>query len=320
MPLLGCQGMGIGTTDPGALAERYTDEQSRFIEIDGVRIHSRAEGSGPALLMLHGALDSLHAWDAWTADLKDTYRIIRIDIPPFGLSDPLPRSEYVPERYTALFDAVLDAYGIEDTVVIGNSLGGYFGSHYAANAPERVTALVLISPAGYPQEVPLPLRIAAMPVIGKLFEHVTPRPLARRIARSLYGEPDRMNERALQRRIELLRAPGNRPAARDVIRVMVDRAHEKPDWVDRISQPTLLMWGEADEWVPPALADRWQNDLQDVRLTTYPGVGHLAMEEVPQTSLRDLRRFLAGVHAPDAGDSPDGDETNRPSGHELPGQ
>lgn len=301
LALTGCQDLGLVDADPQEMTDRYAGEDSRFIEVDGVGVHTRAEGDGPALLLLHGALDSLHAWDPWVTRLVDDYRIIRIDIPPFGLSEPRPDGDYEPDFYIPVFNAVLDAYDVQQAIVAGNSLGGFFAAYYAAQAPERVRALVLISPAGYPQRVPLSLRLAATPGVGNVFEYVVPRPLVRRSVRSMYGDPDRLKESAVQHRFDLLRVPGNRAAARDVIRVMVDRADDEPDWVSRITQPTLLLWGAKDEWVPPALAERWLEDLPDARLTAYPDVGHLAMEEIPDTSVAEFRRFLAerGI-----GDSP----------------
>lgn len=292
VPLAGCQSLGIGDADPQEMAARYTDEHSSFLEVDGRDVHVHVEGEGPAILMLHGMLDSLHAWDDWAEQLVDDYRVIRIDVPPFGLSDAWPHRDYAPGHYVAVFDAVLDRHDVASAVVVGNSLGGFFAAYYAAHAPERVKALTLISPAGYPQAVPWRLRLAAMPVIGKPFEYVTPRFLVRQSLRSMYGE--RLEEEAVQRRFDLIRVPGNRPAGRDVIRLMVARADEEPGWVTGIHQPTLLIWGERDEWVPPELAERWAEDLQDVRLVRYPGAGHLPMEEVPDASVAEFRDFLSG--------------------------
>ena len=293
LALTACQSLGVGDSNREHLVSRYSDEHARFIEVEGVRVHAHAAGEGPAVLMLHGALDSLQVWDGWAAHLVADYHVIRIDIPPFGLSDPMPDGDYDADHFIPVFSGVLDAYGVDRATVVGNSLGGYLAAYYAAHAPARVEALALISPAAYPQPLPGVLRLAAMPVFGSLFEVATPRALVRRSMRSMYGDPQRLSDEAVQRRFDMIRAPGNRQAARDVIRLMAEMRDEEPVWISRITQPTLLIWGEEDAWVPPELAQRWLDDLEDGRLVLYPSVGHLAMEEIPETSVAEFRRFLS---------------------------
>lgn len=293
LPLIGCEDMGFRESDPAELVNRYTDENSRFIEVNGVRVHAHAEGEGQAILLLHGAMDSLHVWDAWAERLKDAYQVIRVDIPPFGLSGQMPDDDYGPGNITAVFNHVLDSYGIESVTVVGHSLGGFYAGYFAAHAPERVEALALISAAAYPQSLPWTLRLANLPIIGMLYEIATPRPLVRLSMRSMYGKPEQVVERAVQRRYDLLRAPGNRPAARDVTRMMAEKADEEPVWARRITQPALLIWGGEDEWVPLDIAHRWLNDLQNARLVVYPDVGHVPMEEIPEDTAAEFRRFLS---------------------------
>lgn len=293
LALTACQSLGLSESDPEHLVSRYSDEHARFIEVQGVRVHAHAVGEGPAVLMLHGALDSLQVWDGWAEHLVSDYHVIRIDIPPFGLSDPMPDGDYHADHFIPVFNGVLDFHGVDRAIVVGNSLGGYFAAYYAVHAPERVEALALISPAAYPQPLPRVLRLAAMPVFGSLFEVATPRPLVRRTMRSMYGDPERLSDDAVQRRFDMIRVSGNRQTARDVIRLMAERRDEEPVWISRITQPTLLIWGEEDTWVPPELAQRWLDDLEDGRLVLYPTVGHLAMEEIPATSAAEFRRFLS---------------------------
>lgn len=291
--LIGCEDMGFRDSDPEELVRRYTDAHSRFIDVDGVRVHAHAEGEGRTILLLHGAMDSLHVWDAWAELLKDDFRVVRIDIPPFGLSGQMPDEDYGPDNITAVLNQVLDSYGIESVTVVGHSLGGFYAGYFTAHASERVDALVLISGAAYPQPLPWTLRLTNLPVIGKLYEVATPRPLVRLSMRSMYGKPEQVVERAVQRRFDLLRAPDNRPAARDVVRMIAEMAEQEPVWIRHITQPTLLLWGGDDEWIPTGIAQRWLNDLQNARLVVYPGVGHVAMEEIPEMTATEFRRFLS---------------------------
>ncbi len=68
------------------LAQEFANEQSRFIEVDGLNVHYRDEGEGEPLVLLHGWSASLHTWDVWTEKLKRDFRVIRLDLPAFGLT------------------------------------------------------------------------------------------------------------------------------------------------------------------------------------------------------------------------------------------
>ncbi len=291
----GCASLGMTQLDRAELESRYTNETTRFVEVDGVRVHTRSEGQGPTVLLLHGVMASLHTWDGWVEALADRYRFIRIDVPGFGLSDPAPSLE--DEAILRLVNGVLDAYGVERAVVVGNSLGGYIAALYAAHEPGRVQALTLISPAGYPQPMPWLLRMASWPVIGKPFEWATPRPVVRHVLNDVYGDAAPVTEATVERYFELNRARGNRKATRAVLREMAERRDQKPAWVSKIEAPTLLLWGELDNWVPVELADQWLEDVRHAELIRYPEAGHVAMEEIPQISAADFDRFASRVLA-----------------------
>jgi pimeloyl-ACP methyl ester carboxylesterase len=166
------------------LRERYTDDASRFFEHEGLSLHYKDEGSGPALLLLHGTASSLHTWDGWVEILRDEFRVVRLDLPNFGLTGPPPGGAATLEDQFTTLDALLDHLGLERAAVAGNSLGGLIAWRYAAHAPDRVTHLLLIDSAGAPPAAAVEPRssifdLARKPVIGPLLAHITPRFLVR---------------------------------------------------------------------------------------------------------------------------------------------
>ena len=72
--------------------------------VGGTRIHYMVQGRGPTLLLLHGVLGSLQSWDGWVTELAPHYRIVRIDLPGYGLSDRLPSDDYTPEYGVELLE------------------------------------------------------------------------------------------------------------------------------------------------------------------------------------------------------------------------
>ena len=282
--------------DPDVLEDRYGEPPSEFVELDGsqgLRVHVRDEGEGPLLLFLHGAGSSLHTWDAWVRQLAWGYRVVRVDLPPFGLTGPHPDDQYDPEAYLEVVEGVVDALQLEDPVVVGNSLGGYMAARYAAEHSDATRAAVLLAPAGYPQNLPGLLRGLAIRGLGRTFTWLTPRWTVDRMVRRAYADSERVPSAVVDRHHELIRAPGGREGMREVVHVMDELRQEEPEWVSEVDVPTLLVWGEEDDFVPAELAADWEADLPTVESALLPGVGHVPMEEAPTRSLAILKPFLA---------------------------
>ncbi len=74
----------------GELAPKYASPPSQFMELDGRKIHYRDEGTGATIVLIHGTGASLHTWDEWAKSLKENYRVIRFDLPAYGLTGQDP--------------------------------------------------------------------------------------------------------------------------------------------------------------------------------------------------------------------------------------
>src|SRR5688572_30452500 len=94
-----------------ALAPLYTDNQSRFFDWKGIKVHFKDEGHGTPLIFLHGTSSSLHTWDKLASFLKRYYRIIRMDLPGFGLTGPHPDKDYSLDSYVQFINAFTQYIG-----------------------------------------------------------------------------------------------------------------------------------------------------------------------------------------------------------------
>src|SRR6202171_338422 len=131
-----------------ALLPEYGAAPSKFVEIEGMRIHYRDEGAGSPLVLLHGFGSSLYTWDGWVRQLAGTRRLIHLDLPGFGLTGPAPDGDYRTERYAHVVAALLDRLGVERIDVAGNSMGGRTALMFALAHPERVRKLILVDAGG----------------------------------------------------------------------------------------------------------------------------------------------------------------------------
>ena len=304
MPLAGgFARLGFGPLSLDRLKARYAsaDSGSRFVELDGFNLHYRDEGRRdlPVLVLIHGVVSSLHTWDGWMEAFAPHYRIIRFDVPGFGLTGPARDGIYSAERMVGICGLLLDYLDVDKATVVGNSLGGYIAWNFALAQPERVTKLVLIDPAGYPmQKVPWMIAAAALPGATWAMPLWMPRALIAQGIREVYGQASRIKAGIIDRYYDLTRRPGNRRAMMDIFRVLLkanaEESHLTPTRVAAIKSPTLLLWGERDRWISPKHVPLWQRDLPGIQVKVYSGVGHVPMEEIPERSAADTLRFLHG--------------------------
>ena len=146
---------GLWTPDleRAELEKRYAASSPQTIDIDGLKVHYKETGplGAPALLLLHGFGSSLQAWDDWSVKLEQKYRVIRLDLPGFGLTGASPDHDYSEEKDLAILTRFADKLGLDKFSVIGHSMGGKMAWSLAAAQPDRVQALVLMAPDGFPE-------------------------------------------------------------------------------------------------------------------------------------------------------------------------
>ena len=274
-----------------SLERKYTNEASRFVHIDGNRVHYRDEGSGPTIVLLHGTASSLHTWDAWVEQLKGAFRIIRMDLPGFGLTGPDRLDRYEVSDDVRFLSDFLNTLDIKEAHIAGSSLGGRIAWQYALEHPSQIKTLTLLNALGYQQKSwPPAIELAQWPVFDTIMTHISPRFMYKQGLSHVYHQPQKITEVLVDRYFELSRYPGNLAAFPKRVKARLDQdAHLIPN----ITAPTLVLWGEQDKYFPVENAHRFADDIPSAVAHTYANVGHLPMEETAQQSLRDFKSFIA---------------------------
>ncbi|MFN5270832.1 MAG: alpha/beta fold hydrolase [Hyphomonadaceae bacterium] len=276
------------------LEARYLNSPSDLVDLGGFRLHVRDTGpkNAPTLIFLHGFGSSLQTWDGWAVPLERDYRVVRLDLPGAGLSDPDLTGDYTDARTHALILKLMDRLGIQKAVLIGNSLGGRLAWTFAAKHPDRVTKLVLISPDGFASPGFAYGQKAEVPAFLSVMTFVLPRALYRPNIEAAYADPTRLTKAVFDRYYDLTLAPGSREAmlARMQQTVLVDPRLILPT----ITQPVLLLWGQKDALIPVANAQDYRRALANASLITFDNLGHVPHEEDAAESLLPLLAFLAG--------------------------
>ena len=280
---------------PAASVEaKWATSPSRFVVIDGVRIHYRDEGSGPVVVLLHANYSSLFMWEPWARALRDRYRVIRLDLPAHGLTGPAPDGNYKLERIQQLFERFVEERGLDRFTVVGTSIGGTVAMRYAADHPERIERLVLISPGSLEPRVRGRTTPTEIPRVANVLGYVLPKAFTRYLLTNDYGDPARVSEAVVDEWYEMWMRAGNRLAMLDLLRQYVSGGVE--DKIRAVSAPVLLIWGEKNRRVPVSLAYETRALLvnsPEVRLEILPGIGHMLVQEAPQASAALIERYLA---------------------------
>jgi len=279
------------------LQTRWAQPPSTFMGVRGMQVHLRDEGprTDPVpIVLLHGTSSSLHTWDGWAEELKSSRRVIRFDLPGFGLTGPSADGDYRIESYVRFVAAMLDQLGVSRCVIAGNSFGGQVAWETALAHPERIEKLILVDAAGYPfqsSSIPIGFRIARIPVLNRLMEFTLPRRLIESSVRNVYGNPGKVTPELVDRYFELTLREGNR-------RALVQRFGQAPpglhaDRIAALKLPTLILWGGRDRLIPPADAESFHRDIAGSRLSVFDQLGHMPQEEDPAATVAVAKQFLS---------------------------
>lgn len=161
----------------------------KYITLNGARIRYTVMGAGPAVVLLHGLGGFLETWGLNIIPLSNHYKVYALDLPGHGLSDKLEGC-YIPDCATGFLINIMDILGIERATLIGHSLGGAISINTAANFPNKVDRLVLVSSAGLSRKVPISYRLFSTPLLGKLTIMLTGKYLANLGMRNLFHKLD----------------------------------------------------------------------------------------------------------------------------------
>jgi len=278
------------------LRPRWGGSPSIFLDIEEMPVHVRDEGpreDESPIVLLHGFGSSLHAWDGWAAALRDKRRVVRLDLPGFGLTGPTPDGVYGLDRDMRVTLAVLDKLGIARCVLGGNSLGGAVAWRTALAHPARVEKLILVDAGGYPQHatsMPIGMRILRVPGLSWLMQNTLPKSLVEQGFRNVFGDPSRVTPEMIERSFELTAREGNRRAILD--RASQRRASTAYGRIPELKLPTLIVWGGRDRLIPPDDAQRFHRDIAGSTLAMFDDLGHAPEEEDPIRTVAAVKRFL----------------------------
>ncbi len=270
----------------------------RQVSVNGIDISYVEEGEGMPLVLVHGIPTSSFLWRNMIEELSVHGRVIALDLPGFGLSDPPPNGDYTISGYAGLLESFLEALSINGAILICHDFGGPIVLTYALRHPEKYRRLIILDTFLHTDLPPWPLsmKVAKIRPIGEIFMWLGGKSIARagleegvvdksrisdEIVRRYYtpeGNPDKLNKTVL----ETLRID------------YVDDLEFIQNNLCTIEKPTLILWGENDKYLPLSLGDRIHEDIAGSRMEIIPNCGHFVQEDHPERATKIISEFIEG--------------------------
>ena len=273
-------------------------DYSRFMEVDGVRLHYQEAGDpeGPLMILIHGFAASNLVWSKVFLEFAAAgYRVIAPDLPGYGYSGKPRHLDYTIASQAEMIVSFLKRLEIDRAVFLGSSYGAAVAATIALDHASLVEKLIMVGavnnnkPTRY-----LLMRLFGSPIIGDILSPllVGSRRLLRMRMKRVY---DRHSWVLDERRVDARHLPlRTRGAHRAIIRTVRRWDAER---VSRdahlLTQPTLLLWGDTDREVPLADGERLHEAIAGSRLIVFRECGHLPHEEYPQAFVRVVLEFCS---------------------------
>ncbi|SEL03237.1 alpha/beta fold hydrolase [Ectothiorhodospira marina] len=289
--------------------EAVATEESRFVTIpfagtDGLTLHYlESDGGGgvdaPTFVLLHGFTFNAYTWNELLPGLAEQGRVVAHDQVPYGLSAKPTREDWSgPNPFTkeaALMHLLtfLDAQGIDQAILVGNSSGATLAMEAALQAPERVKGLVLINPWVYVDRPTFPETVTQLPQIQRLNLLLARQMGARGALLDLsYHDPERISdERRALTTIHTRVENWDLAWGELFVRAMASPVDVSTHLGD-LTQRSLVIISEEDRVVSPADSRRAAAGLPNATVATIPECGHVPQEECPDAVLDALLEWL----------------------------
>lgn len=258
---------------------------------------------GAAVVCIHGIGCSVLEWEHIIHALAARHRVFALDLLGCGLTAKPANVRYDVAALARFTLGFMDAMGLEQASLVGNSLGARVAMECAAVAPARVQSLVLSAPAALANPTLFDFRLASLPALGELLTRPTAFGTAR-LWRTAVADPACITPEMVQEKVALARQPGAQAAFLKTLRGLIHLGGFRPSIIDdshakarRIQAPTCVIWGQQDRFLPVSHLDTLMRLVPHAKPVVLAPCGHVPMVERPADFSRIALDFLADADA-----------------------
>jgi 2-hydroxy-6-oxonona-2,4-dienedioate hydrolase len=259
--------------------------QEQFVTVDGNKIRYLESGqSEDYIVLIHGLGASAERWEFVIPELSKHYKVIVPDLIGFGHSDK-PLVDYTTDFFSDFLNNFLKKLGIKKTHMIGSSLGGQIIAEFISKNQNIIENLVLVSPSGIMKHSTPALDAYVMAALYPNIEGAT------NAFQMMAGPTKKINEKIILDFVERMKLPNAKMAFMSTL-LGLKNAGVITKSLNKISAPTLIVWGENDPVIPIKYADDFVSSIKDCRFVTMDDCGHTPYVDDPQRFSKLVLDFL----------------------------
>ena len=288
------------------IISKHANESSKFLELsDGSLIHLRDEGNkkGKVILLIHGFNGSLFNYEPMVPFLTDEYRVISLDLPAHGLTGAVKSDLYSHEGFEKVIGEVVKLLEINKFYFVGHSMGGMVAWRYALKHLDQLNGLIIIGSPFIANEEeymdfqsvnapPAAFEIIESRFFRRALEYVTPRLLVKEGVSQTVHDQSIVTDELVDQFHDIILMEGTRLAIGMLVEDHEDDFIANPNDLKNISIPSLILHGEEDNLVDIRFVEHFIDQIPNVRLISYPNVGHMPPMEIPAILAQDIRGFI----------------------------
>ena len=295
--LIGC-GLIILRHFAGEIPERriiVPTPKDHYVKIGQSRYHyTEYPATGKDILFIHGFASSTYTWEKVAPVLnKLGYHVWALDMKGFGWSDKPKDTSYDILTLTEEVYQWMEAFGLDDVVLVGNSLGGGITTLMALLHPEKVGRVVLIDAAAYNTKFPFIMKLASFPLSAEITKLFFSHWVVRQTLSEVYHHKAWITKDQVDAYYDRLQTDNALNAQIAIVRALEFSKFEKyTNRIPEIQSKTLIIWGAHDRWIPLSSAYRLKAELRNANLVIIPECGHIPQEEYPDFTVRLIDAFI----------------------------
>ncbi|MGI9290373.1 MAG: alpha/beta fold hydrolase [Gammaproteobacteria bacterium] len=283
----------------GVPAASLAAKEDRFIEVDDMQIRYREWGARragePSIVLIHGFANTLQTFRDLAPELADTYHVIALDMPGFGLSAKPDDRDYSNANQGKLVGDFARALELDQYIIGGHSMGGTHSLHVAVNEPE-VVGIIFLNPGIITTGVPAATEYLKFPFPRISAKTFADRQFRENFLKTSYLRPEIITEEVMDEVMIGSLTDDYYPGTTQLMSYYV--AGNEVEMLDDVRVPVLIVWGVQDKNKPENEATELQSMLPGSRLVLIDDAAHYVHEEAPVESAQAIeaaRDFWAQV-------------------------
>lgn len=288
--------MIVGCGSPKDPKSQQDETWMKKVTVEGINISYIDEGEGMPIVLVHGIPTSSFLWREMVVGLAAHGRVIALDLPGFGLSDPPVDGDYSISNYAGLLESFLETLSIEGGVLICHDFGGPVTIMYALQHPDKYSRLIILDTFLH-TDLPdwgLFMKIAKIWPIGEAIMGIAGESIiGSGLKAGVVNKPMITNE--IVRRYYMPDGNADKLKTSFLGTLRVDYIKDLKfieENLNSIDKPTMIVWGENDVFIPLSLADRIHQDIEGSKIEIIPNCGHFLQEDEPKKVTEIIASFL----------------------------